>query len=343
MSDGIAVPPTPKASWEDLLVRNTTTDTGQIPAEGGLSKSPDIIPHGKEPLGNPSTLIANMSSAPAQNIYSHESNYIYVRGVNHAPAKQSGKIHLYYCRASLLMFPRQWERNELPLNDKQMGSPVSAEAGGDFVTENPFFWQDVSPPPNGDHYCMVARVETQQNPNPIPEIFQLADFAKFIEGHRGYAWRNVAVVADPDTPTLEEQILYEQGDQQEEVHLMIECTNVTPGCFVAFNCGTKGPTPVIDLPKTKITQSSETLGIVTTIPAGFESDITFQYWANGKTQPENANFALRSIFIPPPTAEWEGIGVDPSVYGIPPERLPEGIGPVNATVLGSFNLTFQRT
>jgi hypothetical protein len=343
MSDGIATDSASTTTWEDLLVRNTITDTGQIPAQGGLSASPDIIPQGKEPLADPTTLIADMSSEPAQNVFSGESNYLYVRGANHAAAEQSGHVHLYYSRASLLMYPRQWKENELKLNNHQAGSPVSAKAGANFVTLEPFYWENVPQPPVGDHYCLVSRIETQQNPDPIPDVFQIADFAKFISENRGFAWRNIAVVADPDAPTLEEHIHYEQGDTSEEVHFLVECTNVTPGCFVGFNCGTKGPNPPIDLPKTEVTKSTESIGIATQVPAGFDSYITLLYWANGKTQPENAKFALRAIYIPPSGEEWAGIGVDPAEFGIPPERLPERAGPVRATALGSFTVNFRRT
>ncbi|MGV1046937.1 MAG: hypothetical protein ACOYD4_00220 [Solirubrobacterales bacterium] len=329
------------ASYEDLLVRNTVADLGQIPAQGALSGSPDVIPAGTEYV-EPKKFLEQMGVDPGKNVYVAEDNYLYVRGVNHAPAAQTGKVHLYYSRASLLQYPAQWSKNELPLNDGTLGSPVSAAKTGDsFVTEAPFFWREVPQPPEGDHYCLIGRLVTPTHANEIPTILQLPDFSKWVSENRGMSWRNINVVTDPAAPTFSVDVLYEQGETTEELSLLLKCENIPAGCDVGFTCGTPGPKPPIQLSRTKLTNPGvEIVGITTTIPANFKSSITYSYWANGNVLPANAKITLEGVYVPPAGSELADLGQDLESLGFPPELRAQaevGVGPRKGIRVGSHS------
>jgi hypothetical protein len=336
---------TTTTQWQDLLVRNSTSDTGQIPAAGQLSDSPDLIPAGTSPAADPTSFLADMSVDYGQNVDAGEDNYLYARGVNLYPGAESGTLHLYYAEASLLQWPAQWSPNEIPLNDGTLGNPVSANANGDdFVTAAPYFWQDVPTPPPNNHYCLIGRMVTESNPNPIPTILEIPDFATYIANNRGMSWRNINVVQDPDAPTWSTNVAYAQGATTEQLYVQLVCENIPVGCAVAFSCGTPGPVPVINLEQTTITTTpTQVLGITTTIPAGFSSSITYSFWSNGKTLPANAKITLMAVYVPPAGSDLALQGVDLAEFGIAPEDMhPEhrerlAIGPVTGVSLGSFS------
>lgn len=325
------------ATWEDLLVRSSTTDKGEIPAASPPpSSSPDLIPVGTMPV-DPKTLIADMSSKPAKDVFLNESNYIYARGVNLAPGEQSGKIHLYYSLASLLQYPAQWSGNEIPLNDGSFGSPVQAAKGANFVTGSPFFWENVKSPGENTHYCLIGRVVTASHPNPIPEIMELEDFAKWIAGNRGMSWRNISVVTDPNASTFEQKLKWEQGETTEAVHLMLVCNKLPVGAEVAFSCGEEGPEPRIEIGRTRITNPNvQLIGLVTTIPAKFDSWITYSYWANGTKLQQESSITLEGIFVPPADSPLTALGVDLDKLRIPPDLRPDpAAGPRTGICVGS--------
>lgn len=194
-------------------------------------------------------------------------------------------------------------------------------------------------PPSGDHYCLVGRTVTSADPNPIPTIVEIENFAAWISATRGMSWRNIAVIKDPGAPTLSTDVFYEQGGTARTVYMQIICKNVPTGCDVAFSCGTPGPNPIINLTRTKVTASGETLGIQTAIPKEFKSNITYSYWSNGIKLPEGAEFSLRAFYVPGENSPLRAIATDLREFGARPENLEQvGFGPTLGIHIGSFTL-----
>ncbi len=273
---------TDQKQWSDMYIRDYIDDTGLYPTAGVLSHSPDIIPYGTAPVQDPSTFIsdANWSKDLGKDLVANIANYIYVRGQNLANKAQQGKIYLYYSKASLLLYPNLWQNNQIKTSDQSDFVDVSASAvGKKFVTQNPFVWAPEMI--SGDHYCLVARVATVDNPANIPQTGNIQDFAAFISNNPNFGWRNVAVV-DAGSPTWTQTVEYKQGTKGGKMRFTLVCQKVPVGAEVSFSCGTPGPNPIINLPRTQVTNSTSFIvGISSDVPANFDSYISYSYWSNG--------------------------------------------------------------
>ena len=284
--------------YNDLYMRVNLNDQGLIPRTGPLSCSPDIIPYGTAPVSDPTTFFTNnFSQDVGKDVFGGQLNYFYVRGKNLAPAAAEGQISLYYSKASLLLWPNLWSKNGLKTSGGNDKVAVSAKANGDiFVAKDPFTWIP-DPPPPGDHYCMISRVMTNSHPNPIPNPGSIKDFAEWISGTPGFAWRNINVV-QTNIPTFTDIMYYEQGDTEGEVTFLLRCTNVPKGASIALTCGTPGPEPLINVPQTTVgNPESFVVGITCTVPAGFKSNITYSYWANGTNPPPGWKLECEAVYI----------------------------------------------
>jgi hypothetical protein len=327
--------------YKDMLVRSSTSDTGQVPFSGTASSSPDIIPAGNLPK-DPLSFLADMGKDYGQNVIAAENNYLYARGVNLASKHQNGAVHLYWSRASLLQYPSQWSGNELPLDtEKTEGSPVEADQGANFVTLAPFLWKNVPTPPPGDHYCLVGRMVTADDPNPIPDLFTLPDFAAWIAQNRGMSWRNITVVNDPRGPVITQQALYEQKQAASEIYVQLICENMPTGAEISLACGTPGPQPLIQLTWTKITEPNQIAGVQTKIPQNWTSNITYSFRPNGTKPAANAKLKLQMIYIVPPKEALEALATPLRAFGVPAREIAaDGIEPTMGICFGSYESVF---
>ena len=91
--------------YNDMYIRDNLSDIVQVPATGGASRSPDIIPAGPMPTTDPQETYgpSRWLTDPGKNIQANQFNYIYVRAMNLAMGTGQGSIYLYYCKASLLL------------------------------------------------------------------------------------------------------------------------------------------------------------------------------------------------------------------------------------------------
>ena len=100
--------------YNDIFIRKNLTDQGVVPATGAYTNTPDIIVSGNMPINNPVQYAKDTwEKNPGINPIANSQNYIYVRGKNLAPKKQSGHMALYYTKATLIMYPNQWLNNTL--------------------------------------------------------------------------------------------------------------------------------------------------------------------------------------------------------------------------------------
>jgi hypothetical protein len=274
--------------WTDLYLRHTFQDTGIYPTAGTLSSSPDVIPLGGSPVSDPQQLITddNWTKDYGSSTNASEPNYIYLRGRNLGEAQTEGRLYLYYSPASLLLWPtdpldpaKGWANHPLKTSFGEEFQTVRPAAGERFVTAEGFRW--IPEPISNDHYCLVGRISTDANPNPIPAVGTLTDFATYISTHPDMAWRNVTTI-NPANPVSTAIVNYSQGSQGGETYLILRCENAPNGSEVKFSSGTPGPNPMVEMKGTvQNTGSQYTLSLLTDIPANWTSDIAYTWYSKG--------------------------------------------------------------
>ncbi|TWP33126.1 hypothetical protein [Leekyejoonella antrihumi] len=334
--------------WNDLMFRHNFDDTGKYPTAGTLSSSPDVIPLGDTPVSDPNTLIGDdaWKRDYGNSTNASESNYIYLRGMNPSTTDRSGQVSLYYSPASLLLWPtdpldpkKGWAKNPLRTSGGDKSITVTAAANnGRFVTSQGFNW--IPEPIYNDHYCVVARLVTDDNPNPLPTLGNLTDFAAYISQHPNMAWRNVVTI-NPSNPVTSTVVNYSQGTEGGGVYVILRCENVPDGSKVAFNCGTPGPDPMISIGPTTVANTVDSKGIprfnltlLTTIPANWASDVTYTWYSEGRNPAPDMKIWLDAVMPVASDHPLLGQYARPlTQFGIAQEHL--GVGPTKGIMLGS--------
>jgi hypothetical protein len=284
--------------WTDLMVRKALDDNGQVPYSGGTwTNSPDIIPNGTVAVGDPQGTFgtaASFNSDPGQPTVSQQVNYFYVRTKNLAAGAESGTVSLYYCPQNLFLFPSLWSKNQMKTSSGKTSLPLSAAAANAVsVTGEAFTYTPVS----DIHSCLIAQVQTQANPNPLPAdgtIANMSDLATYICNHPNMGWRNVVLV-DHDVPTFINNIAVDTTSLKPGTNatmlIGVSYTNLSIGSQIAFSAGTPIPSgpdqgKLIQLAQTAVNQNSGSLGTsYLTIPAGFQTNVALSYFAQGNVQP----------------------------------------------------------
>lgn len=323
--------------YNDMFIRNNLADTGELPAQGSLCHSPDIIPNGTDAEKDPETTFKeSWDKDVGKDLVANWKNYFYVRGKNLAAVAATGQVYLYYAQSNLLLYPSVWQNNALRTDQGADNVAVSAKNSGDiFVGDDAFTWEKVPKPGSGYHYCLIARVVTADHPNPIPTTGEIHSFATYIAENPAMAQRNVRVV-DTGAPTFQQTTDYDQGTEGCEIYFYLVCTNVPVGAEVAFSCGSPGPDPRIDLPRTKVSNPhSFIVGIKSNVPADFKSNITYSYWANGTTPPPGWNIELQAVYIPPSGHENEKYCVPFEASAPVKGAESASVGPIMGICVGS--------
>lgn len=276
------------AQFADIYMRDYSGDSGQIPSDTrqSVSQSPDIIPNGANPNTNYQTDLVNNYNGPYgyyQNI-TDDYNYIYVRGFNAFPGSQSGTINLYWSPASLLLYPPKWINNQIPNTNGTSSATLPLTAPGQVcVGQGAFYWR----PPGiaaGDHYCLIAQVQTQQDPNPLPGLIpgavpgDLQAFAAWVANNADIAWRNVSLVKQPtDDYTAFVELSNPSTTAAGLFSLAVTCTDIPDGTDIAIT-GSE-PQPALNMsftvgPQNLISQPGaepkvNAYGVSVSVPAGY--------------------------------------------------------------------------
>lgn len=340
-------------TYEDLLIRRAMSDeNGAIPftpASGeNMWHSPDIIPMGVNVDPNVAKYLKdNWTKDVGQDVSIGKPNYIYVRGKNLFAGSATGKVHLYFCPASLLLYTDQWIENELASAMVDPQHPqffVNVNAGKKndiFVGDSPFLWIPKKPDVN-DHYCLIARVETEKHPHLVPNVGDIDDLSKFLLNNPGWAQRNVTYV-DASSPTINKSMIFNQGPIGGDMFVLLTVTNAPEGTEIEASCPGSGPSQPIYIPKQEIkyaTTPSPTndktfvTGIRTTIPANFKSVFTYTYYSHGKQPLKGFKICVDLFYAVPKTHELYNRFYHPSKYGISGEHIKD-IEPSNLLRLGS--------
>lgn len=328
------------ATYNDLYFRTNLQANGTVPQPLPASASPDIIPYGTLPVADPTTFFSgNYNQDVGKDVLLNEQNFIYARMMNLSGAAADGSVSLYYSPASLLLWPSVWMTNQLKTSDGSTSVPVSAASQGIAVTNNPFTWTPSAPNP-GDHYCLISQVITSAHPNilpPNPPLTSMDQLANFVCSNPQIGWRNVQTITDPNAPLWQQTVNYTQGATTCQVYIFLQCTGVTPGMSVGFECATPGPTPMISMPPTVITTNqTQTLGIYTTVPANFSSNITYSLYTNGYKD-QGGSITLQAIYVASQGDLSYRHGLPWKSFGVSAE-LEAKIGPTLGVPVGSNSM-----
>lgn len=280
-------------NYNDIYMRAYLGDPGNVPRSTSypLSASPDLVPYGTQPATDVNSLLTDTSWNQVYNspLVINQSNYLYMRAQNLGTAQTTGQFSLYYSPASLLLWPSEWQQNQLQTAGGEPTQSVSIAPGARGVTPSAFVWNPAAPP-SGDHYCLVGMVSTPDHPATVPSDGDIQNFASWIANNGSFAWHNVSTT-NAGSPTWTKTINYDQGTVASDILFQIVCTNVALNSKVAFSCGQAGPTPPINLPPTTVTNSASFIaGVLSSVPANFQADISYSYWSNGN--PPASGFSI---------------------------------------------------
>jgi hypothetical protein len=327
------------AQWNDVYLRANLSDDGQYPRAGTLSDCPDIIPSGIYPTENPQQyfLVDNWNKDIGKDLTAKMQNYIYIRAKNLAGKTQTGKLFLYYSKASLLLYPNFWKNNLIKIANGKDSFDFSVNKDGKVLSfddkQGTFIWSPEMI--SNDHYCLIGRIVTPDHPNPIPDAGDIDSFAEFISKNPNYGWRNVTIV-DKDTPDISIPVDYDQGTVGGEMRIILTCKYLPIGSAVAFTCPTPGPKPLINLVRTDIVNpESEVLGVVSQIPSNWKGIITYHYWSNGKKPLKGFEISLDVIYLVNP--EHSLYEYAHKAEAFLPKHMLASIGPKKAIRLGSHS------
>lgn len=343
--------------YADIYVRADFTDTGIVPRPmAGLSASPDIIPQGSSALADPTTLIsdANWNTDLGQDVTASQPNYIYMRGQNLAAASRAGQMWLYWSQASLLMWPyyptdptRGWATQNMVTAGGNQSSPISGDAGARVVTTDPFYWNPELPP-NGDHYCLVGRVVTPEDSNPIPQdIFTTEQFSQYIGSQVNVCWRNVVTVPANTPAVVTVKVHYAQGALEGDIIFQLACTNIPVGAIISFTCGAPGPKPLIQMGATTVSNAAQASGIVCKVPANFVGDIYYTYDPNGTVPTGPIELVMQALNVVPPVSAVYNLSSPMEEMAIARELIDyiqtryqhlADLGPTNVFLMGSHKM-----
>lgn len=289
------------AMYNGILVRQNLSDTGTIPRTGGWTACPDIIQAGTTPVADPVGAFATADAWTKEitkAVVKNATNYVYIRGKNLGAEAQDGVARLFAARQSLFLYPSQWLQNPIKTQNDSETTPIASLAPNAIgVTTDPFIW---IPTDTSEHHCLVGFVSTASNPfesqQPPEAVTSLNDLAAWIAKTGGTGWHNVQFT-DANAPTFTNKTHYPASSTPARVRFSISCTSCPIGSQVSFSCGSPlpfpdGKTTYIQLPIVTVTTTSQ-IGFFVEydVPAGWESDMYYSYYANGMP-PVDSNFSV---------------------------------------------------
>ncbi|MEA2604454.1 MAG: extracellular elastinolytic metalloproteinase [Acidobacteriota bacterium] len=171
-TNGFAVPPQCRT---DVWIQDTPSDTGL---------EPDPATVGQPMWQSQDIWVRNsLTNGPHENPEYGQVNYIHVRVRNRSSvAAANVPVKVYFANASVGL---SWPANWTLINT---GNVVSLAPGAS--TEVVVPWSPPGPPPPS-HFCLVARLDTAQDPMTFPET---TNIDLNVRNNNNIAWRNVNVV-----------------------------------------------------------------------------------------------------------------------------------------------------
>jgi len=336
----------------DLFMRDNFGDDGTQPTpDAYVSGSPDILPYGQGTLStswlqNPTNYGPPLVDVPLQN---NRINNIYVRSKNNYNGATSGKIYLHYAPANLLVNVSRWRTNVIPNNNGQLYANVSAAAVNQIAAgDQPF---NFNPSTSlGSHFCLLARVSTQLNPNPLPasDFTSWQAFVNWVRNNAWVAWHNVNVVNTLPAQGYLSNLAFQNINPSSQFYgFQCNYANMPAGSILRLyalpnpESGFTG----FDTGPSMINNVNGSIGQGAQFPASYETTIftTCQFPGSPITPPPNVSIETVSLGYMPSLSAPENakylshtIAVDALGIDLAEHRLSAGGGFVQITSYNAF-------
>jgi hypothetical protein len=293
------------SQFNGVYLRPNSGNAGSVPASGPYSASPDIWFAGTTPIPNFQQALATDSSyatSSSNNIYSGQTNLIYVRGKNGSSVNKTNTVQLYYAPSGIINSPSQWQNNVIKTDLGQTQGHINNLAPKTVgVCDATFVWTNVAPPPPGsDHYCLFAQFNDANNSNPFPSVDTALDMGALIMNNLGWGWRNTSMIAA--TPTW-------QYTEPLSIPVDYPTTNaysifISPTGYVGWDAEFYASRPdsagnPIKLGRTKVTQDGVLLGVSSAVlEPGYQALMTVNmYSPNGSKPPAGARVPMSVNYV----------------------------------------------
>lgn len=190
----------------DLMVKNSLDDFGEEPD----NNTGEVLWHSSDIWVRNQAGESYIRTHQNPEYDPNDTNYVYVRVTNRSCVTSSGseELKLYWAKANTnLIWEDSWNGsltigNNIPLGD-EIGtlSIPSLDPGEEAILEFP--WMVPNPEdyiglnPNPWHFCLLARIETLNDPMTFPEGTFIPDN---VRNNNNIAWKNTTVVdIEPNT------------------------------------------------------------------------------------------------------------------------------------------------
>lgn len=181
--------------WYGMFVRGNTANSGEIPKNGSLTASPDVLVNGSSPL-SPRLIIGNWNQAvwgPQPNL----KNYAYGRAqsLNIGVDVKQASMRMYYTDAGFLPPPSSWIQ-AFTFDKQDATSPLTDINGksllipGTRAASSEAFGVNF---PGTGHYCMITAVSTEFFSNEPNAGQGNWDSATWLQNNGAAGWHNVDV------------------------------------------------------------------------------------------------------------------------------------------------------
>jgi len=357
VSRGPVALPRPRAlaatsAFNGIYMRPNPGDDGSVPALSPYTTSPDIWLAGTSAIPNYQTALAtsqSYGSSSSNNIYSGQTNLLYVRGKNGAGANKTVNVTMYYAPSGVIQSPSQWQDNVIPTDTGQQQGYITNLAPSTIgVCDATFTWKNpVAPPPGSDHYCLFAQFNDANNSNPFPNVETALDMGALIMNNLGWGWRNTSMISAAASWSYTEPLTIPSNYPTTQAYSIFISPVGYVGWdaeFYASRADAKGNP--IKLARTRVTADGQLLGVGQAIlDPGFNTLMTVNmYSPNGQPPPAGATVPMSCNYAANPKSGLdEAIArglVDWEFMARVRRSLPElGIGPTAWIPQGYYSWT----
>jgi hypothetical protein len=337
------------ATFNGIYMRPNSNNDGSVPSLSPYCSSPDIWMAGTSPVVDYRTALAtplSYAASSSNNIYSGQTNFLYVRGKNGATANKTINVTMYYAPSGVIQSPSQWQSNIIKTDAGQQQGYISnlgpATIG---VCDATFAWiNPVRPPPGSDHYCLFAQFNDANNSNPFPDVETALDMGALIMNNLGWGWRNTSMISSAADWSYTEPLNIPSDYPTTATYSIF----ISPVGYVDWDAEFYVSRPdmrgnPIKLTRTKVTSDGLILGVhQAVLDPGFTSLITVNmYSPDGRKATPGATVPLSCNYVATKSGLYEAVDrglVDWEFMARVRRSLPEiGVTPTAWIPQGYYN------
>lgn len=325
-------------TWGGIVIRGMPGD-GESSPRKPYAESPDILPMGLQPLGDPTTLTTPESYAidVGGAVCPGQPNYLYLRGRNTTASDVFGSWNLFWAPRNLLLYPDLWQDNQLAAASGGGAPALTIAAGAVGVSSDPFLWLPPIAPGMDDPFSLIAVATTPALDNPLVGVTGISGLAQALASNANIAQRSLRYFPG-NAPLVWDTAYYAHGSEPATVMFVMEFENMPGGSSFTLTTDT----PFDGRPPTLT--GSAPAGISNSnwgpfpIPAGWAS--TFSYTVNLGSDRSTIPVGLQSkvtlcAYLIQGTDY--GPGDLPATVATHAEGADPGVAPLQAILVGSVS------